>query len=357
MGNYFDQPVPGQNGSNSTNVCQDDSSATQLTVHHSITLVILIVEVVLIFIGNVLVLVSVCINKVYLKSTYIFMVSLCVADLFLGLVIVTSLIRSMVDPDSFLWCIVSISLIIMSCSASIYSILLIAYDRYIAITKPLNYVKNMTQTKEILLIIAIWSWSFFLGFIPTLGSQNVDYTCGCSAPSILRPSFPFVLIIVGFLPPLIILVYFYSRIYSVSFKHSRQIADLERSIQDINHMKFARELKAAKTLAIVFGCFLLTWLPFFIVLSVEVICKEHCDLAIILNYLLLLGFSNSALNPWVYVYWNQETRKKLCFKCRRNLVRMRNRASVASECSITSMSHRRSAVSTQPSYLDDNLYS
>ncbi|XP_070539419.1 glucose-dependent insulinotropic receptor-like [Ptychodera flava] len=356
MGNFFDLPIFERNMTNLTNATLElPLDEESWTVHHTIMFVILILESVLIFSGNILILVSICINKAYLRPSYIFVISLAVADLFVGLVCVFSLLLIGIDTDSQAGCLIQINLIITSCSASIYSILVIAYDRYLAITKPLKYIQRMSRTREIVLVIGIWTAAFLLGFIPTIGSRNNIYEGYCSFLTVLHPRFPILLICLGFLPPLIVMIYFYAHIYSVSHKHSRQIADLERAMQDVNQMKLARELKAAKTVAVVIGCFILTWLPFFIALTVTLICAEDCQMMYVLHYLLLLGFSNSAFNPWVYVYWNKEARERLCFKCRKKLARIRGRPSVASECSISSVSqmHRRSAISTENSYIND----
>ena len=60
----------------------------------------------------------------------------------------------------------------------------------------------------------------------------------------------------------------------------------------------AHECKAAKTVGLVVGAFLVCWLPFFIFNLVEPWCRETCiRYRPFVNW---LGFLNSAMNPFIY---------------------------------------------------------
>lgn len=70
-----------------------------------------------------------------------------------------------------------------------------------------------------------------------------------------------------------------------------------------------RERKAAKTLAIITGAFVVCWLPFFIM----ALLMPLCDACYISNYLqsffLWLGYFNSTLNPVIYTIFSPEFRQ------------------------------------------------
>ena len=78
-----------------------------------------------------------------------------------------------------------------------------------------------------------------------------------------------------------------------------------------------REKKAAKTLAIVTGAFILCWLPFFVMALVMPICGNCIDQNIF-SFFLWLGYFNSTLNPIIYTVFSPEFRqafkKLLCNK-------------------------------------------
>jgi 5-hydroxytryptamine receptor 1 len=79
-----------------------------------------------------------------------------------------------------------------------------------------------------------------------------------------------------------------------------------------------REKKAAKTLAIVTGAFILCWLPFFIMALTMPLC-QGCVQTRVFSFFLWLGYFNSTLNPIIYTVFSPEFRqafKKLL--CGRN---------------------------------------
>ncbi|CAH0555384.1 unnamed protein product [Brassicogethes aeneus] len=71
-----------------------------------------------------------------------------------------------------------------------------------------------------------------------------------------------------------------------------------------------RERKAAKTLAIITGAFVMCWLPFFILALVMPLCGEACAISdFIMSFALWLGYFNSTLNPVIYTIFNPEFRQ------------------------------------------------
>ncbi|CAG9837757.1 unnamed protein product [Diabrotica balteata] len=89
-------------------------------------------------------------------------------------------------------------------------------------------------------------------------------------------------------------------------------------------MDSKRERKAAKTLAIITGAFVLCWLPFFIMAVLLPINPNVFDKYLV-SICLWLGYFNSTLNPIIYTIFSPEFRhafKKIL--CGRNYAR-RNR--------------------------------
>lgn len=69
-----------------------------------------------------------------------------------------------------------------------------------------------------------------------------------------------------------------------------------------------RERKAAKTLAIITGAFVMCWLPFFILAILLPLCKT-CDFnPYMISFFLWLGYFNSTLNPIIYTIFSPEFR-------------------------------------------------
>ncbi|XP_041985545.1 octopamine receptor beta-3R-like [Aricia agestis] len=86
------------------------------------------------------------------------------------------------------------------------------------------------------------------------------------------------------------------------------------------------EHKAARTLGIIVGAFLLCWLPFFLWYVTSNVCGEPCETPpVVVGVLFWIGYFNSALNPLIYAYFNRDFRDAFkntlmcalpcCFSC------------------------------------------
>ena len=97
-------------------------------------------------------------------------------------------------------------------------------------------------------------------------------------------------------------------------KRLRQLA-LSKKIS-----KLAKEQKAAKTLGIVVGVFIICWLPFFITNVLIGICNERCVInkEIIMPIFTWLGYINSGVNPIIYALSMRDFRRafgRIIFCC------------------------------------------
>ncbi|XP_039453403.1 octopamine receptor Oamb isoform X2 [Culex pipiens pallens] len=81
--------------------------------------------------------------------------------------------------------------------------------------------------------------------------------------------------------------------------------------------RFRMETKAAKTLAIIVGGFIICWLPFFTMYLVRAFCDD-CINDTLFSILFWLGYCNSAVNPFIYALFSRDFRqafKRIIMRC------------------------------------------
>lgn len=82
--------------------------------------------------------------------------------------------------------------------------------------------------------------------------------------------------------------------------------------------RFRMETKAAKTLGIIVGGFILCWLPFFTMYLVRAFCNYDCIHPTVFSAFFWLGYCNSAINPCIYALFSKDFRfafKRIICRC------------------------------------------
>nr|XP_008538983.1 PREDICTED: glucose-dependent insulinotropic receptor [Equus przewalskii] len=234
-----------------------------------------------------------------------FTLNLAVADALLGVAIsglVTDQLSTPAQPTQKTLCSLRMAFVTSSAAASVLTVMLIAFDRYLAIKQPLRYLQIMN--------------GLVIGFLP-LGVpifQQTTYHSPCTFFAVFHPLFVLILSCIGFFPALLLFVFFYCDMLKVASMHSQQIRKMEHAGATARTYRPPRtpsDFKAVRTVAVLIGTFTLSWTPFLITSIVQVACQECRLYTVLEQYLWLLGVSNSLLNPLIYAYWQKEVRQQL----------------------------------------------
>ncbi|XP_063828759.1 dopamine D2-like receptor [Ostrinia nubilalis] len=125
--------------------------------------------------GNVLVIMSVVRERTLQTVTNYFIVSLAVADLLVAVVVmpfgVYYLVNSSWGLPAFV-CDVYIAMDVTSSTSSIFNLVAISVDRYIAVTQPIKYAKHKNNRRVWFTIVLVWLISAAIGAPIVLGLND-----------------------------------------------------------------------------------------------------------------------------------------------------------------------------------------
>lgn len=251
-------------------------------------------------VGNILVILSVVCHRHLRTVTHYFIVNLAVADLLLSSTVLPfSAVFEILDRWVFgrAFCNVWAAVDVLCCTASIMSLCVISVDRYIGVSYPLRYPSIMTKRRALLAVMLLWVLSVIISIGPLFGWKEPAPEDESICKITEEPGYAIFSAVGSFYLPLAIILVMYCRVYVVAHRESQGLREghkteksdseqvilrihrgnttalEEESLRSRTHfalrlLKFSREKKAAKTLGIVVGCFVLCWLPFFLVLPI-----------------------------------------------------------------------------------------
>ncbi|NXE10718.1 GP119 protein, partial [Lophotis ruficrista] len=256
------------------------------------------------------------IQKSGCKGLY-FVLNLAVADAMVGFTVMGLVVDEFSQPfhPSQIFCVLRMAFVTSSSAASILSLILVACDRHLAIRKPFHYFQIVTGLRVGVRLLGLWLVAALIGFLPVLspGFQNTSHHKKCSFFGIFQPAYVLAVFCFGFFPALFLFVYLYCDMLKIASVHVQHIREVEQAglAGGCPPSRATSDMKAMRTVAVLIGCFTLSWLPFFIASVAQTVCVKCFPYEVIENYLWLLGLCNSLLNPLLYSYCQKDVRLQL----------------------------------------------
>uniref|UniRef100_A0A1I8FZG9 G_PROTEIN_RECEP_F1_2 domain-containing protein n=1 Tax=Macrostomum lignano TaxID=282301 RepID=A0A1I8FZG9_9PLAT len=244
---------------------------------------------------------------------------------------------------------------------TIMSLCAISMDRYVGVTRPLQRGRIVSKRRACVIVLCVWLLSGLVSVGPLIGwrdQQQQQAADGdhqqCAVSD--NPSYIMFSSLFSFYLPLGIVVFFYIRVYQAAARQTRFLASGVKTTRATGHgssnaslplrltpsrcgyiaaapelvaaaavhrvtcssardcsqqlARFRREKKAAKTLGIVVGVFIVCWLPFFFLYPFKwIFCKSCAIPELAFKVAFWLGYCNSLCNPVIYACWNRDFRR------------------------------------------------
>uniref|UniRef100_A0A3Q3X4K8 G-protein coupled receptors family 1 profile domain-containing protein n=1 Tax=Mola mola TaxID=94237 RepID=A0A3Q3X4K8_MOLML len=229
-------------------------------------------------------------------------------------------------------------------AASIFTITAISVERYYYIVHPMRYEVKMTLKLTAAVIAMVWAASVVLGLSTMFGWPSYGTLSSIGAAHCLlhwghsehRRVFSVLFSVTCFLLPAVVIFAVYCNVYKVARMAARQHgplplwtnSQLKHRSDSINSQttiittrnaprRIMRERpfgggKAALTLVVIVGQFLVCWLPYFafhLHLTMNATPKIPDDLEEAVTW---LAYSSFAVNPFFYGLLNRQIREELC---------------------------------------------
>ncbi|KFO92428.1 Muscarinic acetylcholine receptor M5, partial [Buceros rhinoceros silvestris] len=227
--------------SNSTVVNSSSINHKQLEGHSlweviTIATVTAIVSLITI-VGNILVMISFKVNSQLKTVNNYYLLSLACADLIIGIFsmnLYTSYILIGHWSLGSLACDLWLALDYVASNASVMNLLVISFDRYFSITRPLTYRAKRTPRRAGIMIGLAWLISFVL-WAPVIlcwqyfvGERTVPPE-ECQIQFLYEPIITFGTAIAAFYIPVSVMTILYCRIYKETEKRTKDLAELQGS--------------------------------------------------------------------------------------------------------------------------------
>ncbi|XP_035998830.1 beta-2 adrenergic receptor-like [Fundulus heteroclitus] len=227
---------PPMNQSQLLNITSDTEYSDVELVLCGVAMAILVLAIVF---GNVMVITAILRFQRLQTITNLFIASLAVADLIMGLIVVpfsssNILLRSWMFGNFM--CDFWTATDVLCVTASIETLCVIALDRYLAITRPLRYPTLLTRARAFTVVFVVWAVACLISFLPIYLKVWVsdkesatkcllsETCCEFNTNAIYAVSSS----IVSFYMPLVVMIFVYTRVFQEAQKQLEKIRGRER---------------------------------------------------------------------------------------------------------------------------------
>lgn len=286
--------------------CEEQSGSP---LHPSFVYICVIIGLFSIF-NNVIVILAIKRSAILNQPDHKLVTSLASADMLMGFILV------LIYPKIYLssprsppkeYCLFTLYVITVSGLQSVLTLFLINVDRYLAVFKPLQYPQLVTERRVQVIIGTSWFVSLLSATTVLIGNKWTQ-NGACFYEQVVGTGALYADLIIVTVA-LIAIVASNGYIIHVAKRHQRMIAPLTPDSSAVVQLK--RQLKLAKTFAVVVGVFVCCWGPWVMLVLANKLELYVDRFGVVNSVAQNMIFLNSALNFVIYVLKVEEFRSAL----------------------------------------------
>lgn len=265
--------------------------------------------------GNLIIVLTVFGEKFERTPNKTIMGSLAVADLLTGLFATPSSLFARVVVSRFTCEALTRQILFMPvfvfCGISVFHLITLTVDRFIAISFPLRYPLIMTPGRVKRILLSVWIIGTLMGVMPSLGSLDHPDQWVCGTSNYKAGAVTVHSLMLSALAPIFctILLCFYARIFSVAHKHMKEVSKRRRAGMDgavVMKLESKSRIKATVTAVLVVAAFGICWFPGAAKNIIEILLEPSERVQFTYQTVAeFFGYSNSAVNPIIYASRNK----------------------------------------------------
>ena len=269
------------------------------------------------FIGNMLVIIVIISNKRMVNTTNILILSLALADLFFIVFCVPFTAAAYALPRwpfGKIWCKIEQYLTYVCAYASVYTLVLMSLDRYLAVVHPIKSISIRTERNCCIIVSLVW-FIILCTNIPVLlqfDTKNYTYQGESRTKCVnvkgltnrqLVVIFYLNFFILGYVVPLSLVCILYG------FMLKRLLFGMVPGNQSAESIRSKK--RVTRMIIIVVILFAICWLPIQIIFMIRMAGKYPTDAASFWIHLVAncLAYTNSCINPILYAFLSDNFRK------------------------------------------------
>ncbi|XP_028398260.1 histamine H2 receptor-like [Dendronephthya gigantea] len=246
--------------------------------------------------------------KPFLKEiTNYFLVSLAISDGLTGLVVIPLYYACFLTGHVVEICFSFDMVHRMTAFSTVYHLLLITCDRYVAITRPFRHSSTFTSTVGYLLLTVVWSAALFLPLIQLAWYDPYNLKKSSMKAQRYELHYNITCAVIAFLVPVVIMILAYAEMLRIVTRHARAIEATSRQQQALTKEKRAMVIFASMLLV-----YIVCWFTFFFSSLAQDLAPNFLHVPeYVYLILFFLRFCTSIINPILYVFFKTDFKKAL----------------------------------------------